>query len=68
MDKSWRRSVMHGDNFDWLGGRSVNQKALEVNLHPLPPRTKFVKKNQECSDTCMTRYLIITCLSTFMRN
>ena len=25
-----RRSVMHGDDFDWLGCQSANQEALEV--------------------------------------
>jgi len=26
-----RRSVMHGDDFDWLGCQSANQEALEVS-------------------------------------
>ena len=30
--ESWIRSVRHGDDFDWLGGHSANQEALEVNL------------------------------------
>ena len=27
---AWRRSLRHGDDFDWLGGYSANQEALEV--------------------------------------
>ena len=41
--EAWRRSVRHGDGFDWLGGHSVNYEAPEVSfsglmvaLHPLP--------------------------------
>ena len=26
-----RRSVQHGDDFNWLGGHSANQEALEVS-------------------------------------
>jgi len=30
--EAWKRSVRHGDDFDWLVGHSVNQEAPEVSL------------------------------------
>ena len=41
-----RRSIRHGDDFDWLGGHSANNEAQEVvglmdALHPLPLSAKL---------------------------
>ena len=30
--ETWKGSLRHGDDIDWLGGHSANQEALEVSL------------------------------------
>ena len=57
--EGWRRSVRHGDDFNWVGGHSENQEALHCDLKvsrsPAKINKNFanyflkIKANNNCS-------------------